>query len=105
MTSSEVLAAPAVRLTYLDCGNVFIQLVEPLDETSPVAEALARQGEGLHHICFAFDDALAAASQLADPGSGLPVPGHGRGRLSAFVPGHPHHGVLVECTDVDVAGA
>ena len=30
-----------MRLTYLDCGNAYIQLVEPLDDASPIAEFLA----------------------------------------------------------------
>jgi len=29
--STEELDAPHVRLTYLDVGNAFLQLVEPLD--------------------------------------------------------------------------
>ena len=37
-THSEVLESPYVRLTYLDAGNVSIQLVEPLDaEGAPAA--------------------------------------------------------------------
>ena len=48
----EELARPRVRLTYLDAGNGFIQLVEPLDGTSEVARWLEEHGEGVHHVCF-----------------------------------------------------
>jgi methylmalonyl-CoA/ethylmalonyl-CoA epimerase len=105
VASSEILETPALRLTYLDCGNAFIQLVEPLDDASAVAESLALHGEGLHHICFGVDDAFAEATALADPGAPPPTIGQGRGRRSVFVPGPVHHGVRVECTEHEPFGA
>jgi methylmalonyl-CoA/ethylmalonyl-CoA epimerase len=84
-----------VRLTYLSMGNAFLQLIEPLSESGPIAAQLAERGEGLHHICFGTDDPVADASAL---GEGAATPGGGRGRVSAFVPGRPAHGVLLECT-------
>ena len=59
---TEVLAQPRVRLTYLDAGNIFIQLVEPLDGESGVFRFLASKGSGVHHVCFAVDDVVQAAS-------------------------------------------
>ena len=50
-----------MRLTYLDAGNAFLQLVEPLDPASALATWLDEHGEGLHHICFGVDDVPAAA--------------------------------------------
>jgi methylmalonyl-CoA/ethylmalonyl-CoA epimerase len=98
---SEVLETPLVRLTYLDVGNAFLQLVEPLDEESDLAVWIAKNGEGIHHICFGVDDAMAAATALA-PDAVKPTQGSGRGRVSAFVPGEPAHGVRIECTQFDV---
>jgi methylmalonyl-CoA epimerase len=100
VASSETLESPAVRLTYLDCGNAFIQLVEPLDEHSAIADFLTANGEGLHHICFGVADAQAAAAAYSDP-HGPPVTlGQGRGMPSAFLSGEPHHGVRLECTQI-----
>jgi len=99
VTSSEEIRAPAVRLTYLDTGNAYLQLVEPLDSESAVAHWLEEHGEGVHHICFGVDDVLAAASGLAVGAGGDAVPGSGRGRVSSFVPGEPRHGVRIECTE------
>lgn len=95
---SEELEQPRVRLTYLDAGNALIQLVEPLDDSSEAAQSLNEQGEGIHHICFAVDDVLLGARELSEDG-GAVVPGTGRGRVSAFVPGAPVHGVRIECTE------
>jgi methylmalonyl-CoA/ethylmalonyl-CoA epimerase len=101
VSSTEVIETPHVRLTYLDAGGVFIQLVEPLDQDSPIAAHLAEHGEGLHHIAFAVEDVLGTAAELADPGAPEVTLGSGRGRPSAFVPGEPHHGVRVEVTGLD----
>ena len=98
VTSSEVIEVPHVRLTYLDAGVAFVQLVEPLDPDSPLAEQLAEHGEGLHHIAFAVDDVATSAAALAAPGAPPVTLGSGRGRASAFVPGDPRHGVRVEVT-------
>ncbi len=57
---SEELAQPPVRLTYLDAGNCFIQLVEPLSADAELAAWLDAHGEGLHHVCFGVDDVASA---------------------------------------------
>lgn len=101
VSSSEVIEAPHVRLTYLDAGSIFIQLVEPLDDASPIAAHLAEHGEGLHHIAFGVENVPGVAAGLADAGAPPVSVGSGRGRPSAFVPGPPHHGVRVEVTGFD----
>ena len=98
VASSEELDSPHVRLTYLDAGNAYIQLIEPLDAHGELARWIDENGEGIHHICFGVDDVLAAAAELSADGV-APTPGSGRGRTSAFVPGGPVHGVRVECTE------
>jgi methylmalonyl-CoA/ethylmalonyl-CoA epimerase len=100
--SSEELSAPHVRLTYLDAGNAFLQLVEPLDPASPLQAWLDEHGEGIHHICFGVDDVAAAVAELSDPGAPVTI-GSGRGRLSSFVTAAGSHGVRIECTEFDRA--
>jgi methylmalonyl-CoA/ethylmalonyl-CoA epimerase len=101
VSSTEELDTPRVRLTYLDAGNAWVQLVEPLDQASAAAATLAEHGEGLHHVCFGVDDVPDAAATLAGDDA-LPVSlGHGRGRPSAFVPGEPPHGARIEVTGFD----
>jgi methylmalonyl-CoA/ethylmalonyl-CoA epimerase len=94
---SEELARPHVLLTYLDAGNAYIQLVEPLDDQSQIAWSVKVDGEGLHHICFGVDDVPAAARALSGNDSGPTPLASGRGRPSAFVVG-ARHGVLIELT-------
>jgi methylmalonyl-CoA/ethylmalonyl-CoA epimerase len=97
LASTEELEEPRVRLTYLDAGNAYIQLVEPLDPASALARTLDRDGEGLHHLCFGVDDVMKAAARLSD-GLGTPQLGSGRGRPSAFLNTTNSHGVRIECT-------
>ena len=100
VASSEEIASPHVRLTYLDAGNAYLQLVEPLDTESPLARWLDEHGEGLHHICFGVDDVEGAVTALSDPGAEV-VLGSGRGRPSAFVTSAAAKGVVVELTGFD----
>jgi methylmalonyl-CoA epimerase len=99
LVHSEVLERQQLRLTYVDAGNVLLQLVEPLSPGSELAEWLESNGEGIHHICFGVDDPIAAAMALAPRGAPPPVLGSGRGRISSFIPGELRHGVRIECTE------
>jgi methylmalonyl-CoA epimerase len=85
-----------VRLTYLDVGNTYLQLVEPLDGESAVARWLAERGEGLHHLCFEVDDLAGALERLRPDGEPQAPLGSGRGRPTGFVAGEPQHGVPIE---------
>jgi len=98
VVSSEEISVPHVRLTHLDAGNAYIQLVEPLQLDSPVQTWLDEHGEGVHHLCFGVDDVEAAVSHLSDDGSPVAL-GSGRGRVSGFVTTAGSHGVSIECTE------
>ena len=100
--SSEEIPTPPVRLTYLDAGNAFVQLVEPLESDSDLAKWLEAHGEGLHHICFGVDDVASAVSTLSEDGSPVML-GSGRGRVSGFVTTSGGNGVRIECTEFDRA--
>jgi methylmalonyl-CoA/ethylmalonyl-CoA epimerase len=100
--SSEEIDSPQARLTYLDTGNGYLQLVEPLDPASPLAVWLEEHGEGLHHICFGVDDVAEAVTAISDPGSAIAL-GNGRGRPSSFVAVSDSNGVRIECTEFDRA--
>jgi methylmalonyl-CoA/ethylmalonyl-CoA epimerase len=95
--SSEEIQRPHVRLTYLDTGNAYIQLVEPLDPDSPLVAWIDQHGEGLHHVCFSVDDVPAAVTALSDDGAEI-VLGSGRGRLSSFLTTSGNT-VRIECTE------
>lgn len=97
----EFTEEPGVRLTYLDAGNAFIQLVQPF-RPGPVEDFLRAQGEGLHHICFAVDDINRATSLLPGQSEAGIFMG-GRGRLACFLLGNPK-GVRIELTETRPRG-
>lgn len=88
----EVNAAAGVRLVYLDAGNTMLQLVCPV-APGPLADALAKQGEGLHHLCFQVENIDETIDSLA-PGAVVPVTVGGRQRRTAFLPQRPNNLVL-----------
>jgi methylmalonyl-CoA/ethylmalonyl-CoA epimerase len=95
----EELDDPPVRLTYLDAGNAFIQLVSPRVDDCDLARWLAEHGPGLHHICFGVDDVEEAVAFLSDGELPRPKLSRGRGRPSAFLAvDAPIGNMMIECT-------
>jgi methylmalonyl-CoA/ethylmalonyl-CoA epimerase len=90
-----------VRLTYLDLGNTWLQLVEPLDPNHPLVAWLEAHGDGLHHICFGVDDVECELRRLGPPDQPVPPLGSGRGRPAGFTAGAPPFGARIECTTFD----
>jgi methylmalonyl-CoA/ethylmalonyl-CoA epimerase len=101
VVATDAPPAVPVRLTYLDLGNTWLQLVEPLDPDHPLADWLRTRGEGLHHICFGVDDVDAELERIGCPGLPVPPLGSGRGRPAGFPAGDPPYGVRIECTSFD----
>ena len=87
-----------VRLTYLDLGNTYLQLVEPLDPDHPLAAWLAgeRRRPAPHLLRRGRRRGRARAARSARVPL-LPL-GSGRGRPAGFLAGDPPHGVRIECT-------
>ncbi|TFD92220.1 methylmalonyl-CoA epimerase [Jeotgalibacillus sp. R-1-5s-1] len=48
----ETVEEQGVKVAFLDAGNIKIELLEPLSETSPVAAFIEKKGEGIHHVAF-----------------------------------------------------
>ncbi len=98
---SEVEEVPTekVKVAIFGHGAGRIELVSPLGPDSPMAKAIERRGEGLHHVCLEVPDLAAAMSALKARGAPLldekPRPGAG-GAQVAFVHPKGSRGVLVE---------
>ncbi len=99
VSSIETVESEGVRIAFLGSGETHVELLEPLNETGPVARFLEKRGEGVHHICFGVSDIDAAVADLRAAGVTLvgdaPRPGAGGCRV-AFL--HPKEtgGVLLE---------
>ncbi len=64
----EEVASEGVRTSFFRAGDHKIELLEALDETSPVARFVARRGEGVHHIAFEVGDLAAEVKRLQKEG-------------------------------------
>lgn len=61
----DEVPAEKVRVAFIRIGNSKIELMEPLDPTSPVARFLEKRGEGLHHIALETKDLDAEIARTA----------------------------------------
>jgi len=98
---SEVEEVPTekVRVAIFGHGAGRIELVSPSDPDSPMAKAIEKRGEGLHHICLEVPDLEKAMAALRAEGAPLlderPRPGAGGAKV-AFVHPKGSRGVLIE---------
>lgn len=93
------LPAQGVKVCFIDTPNTQIELIEPYDDSSPIAGFLKKNpAGGQHHVCFEVPDIHAAVADLKAKGAtvlGEPRIG-AHGTPIVFV--HPRNmgGVLVE---------
>lgn len=96
---AETVTEQQVRTHFLDAGTTKLELLEALDEDSPVQRFLDQRGEGLHHLAFEVSDLSATLQHLREAGFELldtpPQKGADDKRI-AFVHPKQTHGVLVE---------
>lgn len=98
---SEVEEVPTekVKVAIFGHGAGRIELVSPTGPDSPMAKAIEKRGEGLHHICLEVPDIASAMAALKGRGAPLldekPRPGAGGAKV-AFVHPKGSRGVLVE---------
>jgi methylmalonyl-CoA/ethylmalonyl-CoA epimerase len=54
--------------------EIYIELLEPLSDDSPVTKFLKKTGGGLHHLCFEVDDIDSTVNELEKKGFKLVSP-------------------------------
>ena len=97
----EIVEEQGVRVAFLKAGDSRIELLEPLNEDSPIAKFIAKKGEGMHHLALGSSDLKLDLSNLEERGVKLidRIPRNGAHHTKiAFL--HPKFskGVLVELT-------
>jgi methylmalonyl-CoA/ethylmalonyl-CoA epimerase len=95
-------SADGATVVSLRLGGVDVELLEPTEAASPVAEFLAKRGPGIHHVCFRVPDLDAALARARAAGYQLvdekPRRGAG-GRRIAFLHPKATNGILLELTE------
>ena len=101
VSAPQRLPEHGVNIVFIAADNGKVELLEPLDETSPIAKFLERNPDGgLHHICFDVPNLLASRDQLLASGGrllGSPNPKMGaHGKPVLFIHPKDMTGSLIE---------
>jgi methylmalonyl-CoA/ethylmalonyl-CoA epimerase len=105
VTHREVVEEQGVRSSMLEPegGGTPIELLEPLNDTSPISKFLEKRGEGIHHICFTVDNIESVLKKLKEQGVQLidESPRIGAyGAKVAFIHPKAMNGVLIELAEM-----
>ena len=98
----ETVVAQKVNTVTIQVGDTKIELLEPTDETSPVAKFLATKGEGFHHLALQVANLEEKLGELKNMGIRLidESPRTGiNGTKVAFAHPQGTKGVLVELVE------
>jgi len=88
-----------VKVCFVNLPNSQIELIEPLDETSPIHNFLQNNPKGgQHHVCFEVDDIHVAVEEMGKRGAAVLNPPRigAHGTPIIFVHPKNSNGVLVE---------
>ena len=95
----EIVESDGVEEALLKVAESYIQLLTPTRPDSPVAKAIEKRGEGLHHIGYRVADCAAALNAMLAAGATAidkaPRPGS-RGTTVAFIHPKGSFGTLIE---------
>ncbi len=95
----EVVESDGVEEVLMKVAESYIQLLTPTNPDSPVAKAIEKRGEGLHHIGYRVNDCAEALASMiaagATPIDKAPRPGS-RGTTVAFMHPKGSFGTLIE---------
>lgn len=81
-----LIGSQKVNICFLNVGEIYLELIEPVSNDSPVSNFLDKGG-GFHHLCFEVKDIYKQIEELEKNGARLvvkPVTGF-ENRLVAFV--------------------
>ena len=98
----EVVESDGVEEALLKVADSYVQLLTPTRPDSPVAKALEKRGEGLHHVGYRVADCGKALASMVEAGAKpidqAPRPGS-RGTTVAFIHPKGSFGTLIELVE------
>lgn len=102
------MPAQGVKVCFVNLPNSQIELIEPLNEQSPIHNFIAKNPKGgQHHVCFEVDDIDEAVRVMNDRGAtvlGEPRIG-AHGTMIIFIHPKNSNGVLIELMETPKDGA
>ncbi|MDB5145031.1 MAG: mce [Mucilaginibacter sp.] len=105
---TETVEQEGVQTAFLQTGPNKIELLQALNDDSPIAKFIVKKGEGIHHIAFDVTDIKAEMARLKAEGFVLLSDEPKRGadnKLVCFVHPKSANGVLIElCQEIESRG-
>lgn len=102
ISATELTPMDGARISGLDASGSLIELLEAVDDDSPIGKFIARRGPAIHHICFEVGDLASALERCRAAGIALidDEPRMGaEGKMIAFLHPASTGGVLIELTE------
>lgn len=95
----EVVDSEKVKVAFLKIGDTHLELLEPIDDSSPIQSFINKRGEGIHHIALEVDNIEKRLETMRKNGIKLineePKEGAGNAKI-AFLHPKSTNGVLYE---------
>jgi len=98
----EDVPSQASKVAFLPVGEGEVELVQPTDPDTGLANYLEKRGEGMHHLCIEVDDIQGMLKKLKEKQVKLinEEPIELPGRRMAFIHPKSANGVLVELYEI-----
>jgi methylmalonyl-CoA/ethylmalonyl-CoA epimerase len=94
--AANEVPALGIRNTFMPIGDAKIEFVTPLGDNSPIAQFLAKSGEGMYLLALDVDYVPGAVTALTDKGIRANVIKASDGHDIAFISPKHTHGVLLQ---------
>jgi len=105
ISAPQTLTEHGVRVVFVESPNTKIELLEPLNENSPISRFLEKNPNGgMHHICYEVNNLKLASQKLESVGA--KVLGDGQPKIGAhgkpviFLNPKDFSGTLIELEEI-----
>ena len=105
VSKPQTLAEHGVKVVFIESPNTKVELLEPLNENSPISKFLIKNPNGgMHHICYEVGDLKSASKKLNEVGA--TILGDGNPKIGAhgnpviFLKPSDFSGTLIELEEI-----
>ena len=105
VSKPQTLPEHGVKVVFIESPNTKVELLEPLNENSPISKFLMKNPNGgMHHICYEVSDLKSALKKLKEVGA--TILGDGSPKIGAhgnpviFLQPSDFSGTLIELEEI-----
>ena len=105
VSKPQTLPEHGVKVVFIESPNTKIELLEPLNENSPISKFLKKNPNGgMHHICYEVSDLKTALKRLKEVGATILGDGNPKtgahGNPVIFLQPSDFSGTLIELEEI-----